>query len=84
MSCCGGNCGCGSACNCGSRCGGCSMYPDLGGEGIATTKTMIVGVAPQKGHFEGFEMAAGSENGGCDCKCGCAPNCSCDSCTCCK
>ncbi|XP_058099219.1 metallothionein-like protein type 2 [Magnolia sinica] len=79
MSCCGGNCGCGSACKCGSGCGGCKMYPDfsLSGE-TTTTETMIVGVAPQKGYFEGSEMNAGSENGGC--KCG--SNCTCDPCTC--
>ncbi|KAG6724258.1 hypothetical protein I3842_03G251100 [Carya illinoinensis] len=72
MSCGGGNCGCGSSCSCGSGCGGCKMYPDMG-----YTETLIVGVATQKTHFEGSEMAAGAENG---CKCG--SNCTCDPCNC--
>ncbi|XP_008810605.1 metallothionein-like protein type 2 isoform X2 [Phoenix dactylifera] len=78
MSCCGGNCGCGSGCKCGTGCGGCKMYPDMAEERSTTTQTMIMGVAPQKGHFEGFEVTAGSENGGC--KCG--SNCTCDPCNC--
>ncbi|THU53616.1 hypothetical protein C4D60_Mb10t16310 [Musa balbisiana] len=41
MSCCGGNCGCTSGCKCGSGCGGCSMYPDLGGERGTTTASII-------------------------------------------
>ncbi|KRY62694.1 Metallothionein-like protein 4A, partial [Trichinella pseudospiralis] len=76
MSCCGGNCGCGSGCKCGSGCGGCNMYPDMAEERITTTQTVILGVAPQKGQLEGFEVATGSENGGC--KCG--SNCPCDPC----
>ncbi|KAF7145317.1 hypothetical protein RHSIM_Rhsim04G0157100 [Rhododendron simsii] len=73
MSCCGGNCGCGSDCKCGSGCGGCKMYPD---SEQTTTQTLIVGVAPHKTYFEGFEM--GAENDGC--KCG--AKCTCDPCTC--
>nr|AFF18618.1 type 2 metallothionein-like protein [Puccinellia tenuiflora] len=77
-SCCGGNCGCGSGCKCGNGCGGCKMYPDMAEEVTSTTKTVIMGVAPSKGHAEdGFE-AAGAENDGC--KCG--PNCSCNPCKC--
>ncbi|CAL4951523.1 unnamed protein product [Urochloa decumbens] len=83
MSCCGGNCGCGSGCKCGNGCGGCKMYPDMAEQGsTTTTQTVIMGVAPSKGHaeggFEGGAAAAGAENGGC--KCG--PNCSCNPCTC--
>ncbi|CAD6239641.1 unnamed protein product [Miscanthus lutarioriparius] len=82
MSCCGGNCGCGSGCKCGSGCGGCKMYPDMAEQvtTTTTTQTLIMGVAPSKGHAEGgFEAAAaGAENDGC--KCG--PNCSCNPCTC--
>ncbi|XP_030925182.1 metallothionein-like protein type 2 [Quercus lobata] len=77
MSCCGGNCGCGAACKCSSSCGGCGMFPDLS-SGKTTTETLIVGVAPQKTHFEGSEMGVGAENGGC--KCG--SNCTCDPCNC--
>lgn len=51
--------------------------PALGEERSSTSQTMIMGVAPQKGHFEELETAAGSENG---CKCG--SNCTCDPCNC--
>ncbi|KAK8532002.1 hypothetical protein V6N13_131351 [Hibiscus sabdariffa] len=74
MSCCGGNCGCGSGCKCGSGCGGCSFYPDVE---KSTAETLVLGVAPQKPHFEGSEMGVGAENG---CKCG--DNCSCNPCNC--
>ncbi|MBO8907854.1 hypothetical protein INO82_14225, partial [Staphylococcus aureus] len=78
MSCCGGNCGCGTSCKCGSGCGGCNRYPDLSSSGESTTsETLIMGVAPQKRHFDGAEMEAGAENG---CKCG--SNCTCDPCNC--
>nr|AAL16908.1 metallothionein-like protein type 2 [Narcissus pseudonarcissus] len=77
MSCCGGNCGCGSACKCGSGCGGCKMYADLAEDRSTATMTLVLGVAPQKGGIEGFEMAEGAENG---CKCG--SNCTCDPCNC--
>ncbi|XP_072976275.1 metallothionein-like protein type 2 [Typha angustifolia] len=77
-SCCGGNCGCGSGCKCGNGCGGCKMYADLAEEKNTTTRPMIMGVAPEKGNFEGFEMDAGSENGGCKC----APTCTCNPCNC--
>nr|CAF31410.1 type 2 metallothionein [Posidonia oceanica] len=76
MSCCGGSCGCGSGCNCGNGCGGCKMYPDLLEMG-STSETLILGVAPEKKIFGGFEMAGASENG---CKCG--SNCTCDPCAC--
>ncbi|KAJ8478842.1 hypothetical protein OPV22_022569 [Ensete ventricosum] len=58
MSCCGGNCGCASGCKCGSGCGGCSMYPDLGGERGATTAS-VIDLGAMTGSVEGFEMAAG-------------------------
>ncbi|TVU21872.1 hypothetical protein EJB05_31565 [Eragrostis curvula] len=76
MSCCGGNCGCGSGCKCGSGCGGCKMYPEMAEE-VTTTQTVIMGVAPSKGHAEdGFQ--AGAENDGC--KCG--ASCTCNPCKC--
>ncbi|RWW74708.1 hypothetical protein BHE74_00017355 [Ensete ventricosum] len=51
------------------------MYVDLE-EKKATMETMILGVAPEKSHFE---MATGStENEGCKCGSGC----SCDPCNC--
>ncbi|KAJ0979504.1 hypothetical protein J5N97_014978 [Dioscorea zingiberensis] len=78
MSCGNGSCSCGSNCSCGSDCKCGKMYPDLGVEKMSTTQTMILGVAPAKEQFEGFEMATGSENDGC--KCG--SNCQCDPCKC--
>ncbi|URE48489.1 hypothetical protein MUK42_14786 [Musa troglodytarum] len=82
MSCCGGNCGCTSGCKCGSGCGGCSMYPDLGGERGSTTAS-IINLGAMTGSVEGFEMAAGSEGGGCNCtQCKCSGNCSCSCCGC--
>ncbi|XP_010937630.1 metallothionein-like protein type 2 [Elaeis guineensis] len=79
MSCCGGNCGCGADCKCGSACVGiCKTDPDIAEQRSTTTQTMIMGVAPQKGHSEGFEVTAGSEKGAC--KCG--ANCTCDPCNC--
>ncbi|XP_047054761.1 metallothionein-like protein 2A [Lolium rigidum] len=78
MSCCGGNCGCGSGCKCGNGCGGCKMYPELD-EGVTTSQTLIIGVAPSsKASFEDAAAATGAENGGC--KCG--DNCTCNPCTC--
>ncbi|KAE8679478.1 Metallothionein-like protein type 2 [Hibiscus syriacus] len=80
MSCCGGNCGCVSCCKCGSGCGGCKMYPDTREMSFvekSTTETLVLGVAPQKPHFEGSEMGVGAENG---CKCG--DNCTCNPCNC--
>ncbi|KAJ6913139.1 metallothionein-like protein type 2 [Populus alba x Populus x berolinensis] len=78
MSCCGGNCGCGSGCKCGSGCGGCKMYPDMNSSETITQETLVLGVAPEKGHFEGAaETVVGAESG---CKCG--ANCVCDPCTC--
>ncbi|XP_042945496.1 metallothionein-like protein 2 isoform X1 [Carya illinoinensis] len=56
----------------------CKMYPDLSYLESTTTETLIVGVAPQKTHYEGSEMGVGAENGGC--KCG--SNCTCDPCNC--
>ncbi|XP_020695427.1 metallothionein-like protein type 2 [Dendrobium catenatum] len=76
MSCCGGNCGCGAACKCGSGCSGCKMYPDFGEETFTSCQTIVVGAAPQKGHFE--VVGIGAENGGC--KCG--NNCTCNPCNC--
>ncbi|XP_039044419.1 metallothionein-like protein type 2 [Hibiscus syriacus] len=76
MSCCGGNCGCGSGCKCGNGCGGCKMFPDIVDE-RTTTETLVLGLAPQKTHFEGSEMGVGAENG---CKCG--DNCTCNPCNC--
>ncbi|KAL5226932.1 hypothetical protein ABZP36_015197 [Zizania latifolia] len=62
----------------------CKMYPGMAEE-VTITQTVIMGVAPSKGHAdEGFEAAAaaaaeaGAEGGGC--KCG--PNCTCNPCTC--
>uniref|UniRef100_A0A2C9VGQ3 Metallothionein-like protein n=1 Tax=Manihot esculenta TaxID=3983 RepID=A0A2C9VGQ3_MANES len=81
MSCCGGNCGCGSGCKCGNGCGGCKMYPDMSFSEKTNTETLVLGVAPAKAlHFEGDEMSSGSENGGCNCKCG--ENCTCNPCNC--
>ncbi|KAK9154292.1 hypothetical protein Sjap_001772 [Stephania japonica] len=77
MSCCGGNCGCGSGCKCGSGCGGCKMYPDFGES--TRTEALIVGLAPQRTHFEGSEMGVGAENDGCNCgaDCKCGSDCKC-------
>lgn len=56
------------------------MYPDLGEQSFATSQTMVLGIAPQKrSEVMGFE-AAGTENGGCNCKCG--ENCTCNPCNC--
>ncbi|XP_008802743.1 metallothionein-like protein 2A [Phoenix dactylifera] len=77
MSCCSGSCGCGDGCNCSSGCGGCNMYPESA-EKTITSESMVLGVAPLKGHSEGFEMATGSTTEGC--KCG--SNCTCDPCNC--
>uniref|UniRef100_A0A0E0BU63 Metallothionein-like protein n=1 Tax=Oryza glumipatula TaxID=40148 RepID=A0A0E0BU63_9ORYZ len=48
---CGGSCNCGS-CGCGGGCG--KMYPDLAEKitTTTTTATTVLGVAPEKGHFE--------------------------------
>ncbi|XP_020273530.1 metallothionein-like protein type 2 [Asparagus officinalis] len=75
------SCGaCSTGCKCSSGCGcngcGCCRNPAFAEGMVATTQTVILGVAPQKG-FEGFEGAEG-ENGGC--KCG--SNCTCDPCSC--
>lgn len=55
------------------------MYADLAEEKMASSKTLVLGVAPQKGNVvEGLKFAAGGENGGC--KYG--ANCTCESCNC--
>nr|AAC62105.1 metallothionein homolog [Elaeagnus umbellata] len=67
------------SCNRGScGCGGCKMYPDMTYTESTTSETQVLGVAPEKGNFEGSEMGYGAENGGC--KSG--DNCTCDPCTC--
>ncbi|XWS67065.1 hypothetical protein CRYUN_Cryun05aG0254500 [Craigia yunnanensis] len=53
------------------------MYPDMSLAEKTTTETLVLGVAPQKAHFEGSEMGVGAENG---CKCG--DNCTCNPCNC--
>ncbi|CAD5182449.1 unnamed protein product [Musa acuminata subsp. malaccensis] len=85
MSSCGCGCGSGCSCSCGGACGSCcKMFPDLGGERGTTAAGIIdLGVATLKGHIEGFEVANGSEGGGCDCsKCKCGSSCSCACCGC--
>ncbi|CAA2964326.1 metallothionein-like protein type 2 [Olea europaea var. sylvestris] len=82
MSCCEGNTGSGYSSKCGNGGGGCNMYTDLSytEATAATTETVVLGVAPQKTHFEGSESemgAAATENG---CKCG--DNCTCNPCNC--
>nr|ADH04476.1 metallothionein [Mangifera indica] len=68
-------CNCGSNCSCGSDCK-CGKYSDPAFTEVATTETLIVGVAPVKMHLEGSEMNYGTEN------CGCGDNCSCNPCKC--
>ncbi|KAI3755507.1 hypothetical protein L1987_55308 [Smallanthus sonchifolius] len=73
-SCCGGNCGCGSGCKCGSSCGGCKMYPETFSGEIATTETLILGVATMNTGVETVGVAEAAENGGCKCNpCTCQP-----------
>ncbi|TVU18291.1 hypothetical protein EJB05_34380 [Eragrostis curvula] len=80
--CCGGSCGCGSSCNCGSGCSGCKMFPDV--EAAATTSTMVIAEASNKGSFGGMMMAE-AEGGGCGCNsCNCSGGCSGCGCGCCK
>jgi hypothetical protein len=56
----------------------CKMYPDMSSSETITNETLVLGVAPEKGHFAGAaETVVGAENG---CKCG--ANCTCDPCTC--
>ncbi|KAM1798655.1 hypothetical protein ACFX12_032704 [Malus domestica] len=76
-SCCGGNCGCGAGCGCGSGCNGCGMAPDLSYMEGSTTETLVMGVAPQKSHFEASEMGVAAENG-----CMCGDSCTCNPCEC--
>ena len=54
------------------------MFPDMSLAEKTTTETLVLGVAPERGHLEGAEMGVPAENGGC--KCG--SNCTCDPCTC--
>ncbi|KAM1339395.1 hypothetical protein ACFX1X_038725 [Malus domestica] len=77
--CCGGKCGCGSSCGCGSGCNGCGMAHDLSYIKGSTTKTLVMGVAPQKSHFEASEIEVVAENG-----CKCEDSCTCNPCKCTK
>ncbi|OAY84761.1 metallothionein-like protein 2A [Ananas comosus] len=78
MSCSGGKCGCGSGCSCGSS-GGCKMYPEMA-EKSTTSETVILGVAPEKGKFEGLEKVSETTEGSCSCSCG--SSCRCNPCRC--
>ncbi|KAI5391773.1 hypothetical protein KIW84_076543 [Lathyrus oleraceus] len=71
-------CGCGSSCNCGDSCKCNKRSSGLSYSEMETTETVILGVGPAKIQFEGAEMSAASEDGGC--KCG--DNCTCDPCNC--
>ncbi|KAG8093089.1 hypothetical protein GUJ93_ZPchr0012g20701 [Zizania palustris] len=76
---CGGSCNCGS-CGCGGGCG--KMYPDLSEKVTTTTSaTMVLGVAPEKGHGEGgIGVAAGYGEAAHGCSCG--SSCKCNPCNC--
>ncbi|KAM2542430.1 hypothetical protein TB2_021856 [Malus domestica] len=78
-SCCGGKYGCGFGCDCGSGCNRCGMAHDLSYIEGSTTETFVMGVSPQKSHFEASEMGVADENG---CKCG--DSCTCNPCKCTK
>ncbi|KAG8063865.1 hypothetical protein GUJ93_ZPchr0003g17445 [Zizania palustris] len=71
------SCSCGSGCGCGSNCSCGKMYPDLAEKSSGTQATVVLGVAPEKAHFEEAAESGETAHG-----CSCGSNCKCNPCNC--